>query len=322
MIRESRGWLAMKKTMVFGALKSQKGSSSFIIVCMAIIVILASALAADIGIAAVERYSLARNAEMTARTGMVLVAKEKGLSGEREENVRMARSYGVGRVGDLTELDVKVSDDGREISVAMERPFEFNFLKLAGYKGKPLKAEVTARLSGISSYKGIRPFAVESRNIALGKPCVLSDSPADNSGETGYTALNLGNGNFRPGILYGYWRTLKIGEGVYGLSRIPGEDTKEALDELTGKCSHKPQCTYDKYSEDCPRIMILPVVNKMDPTGKSAMEVAGFAGFFVEESAVRDGHVFIKGRFIRHIINSQTSDDAADFGLAGVKILR
>lgn len=300
----------------YRAVKTCKGSSNVFIVCMSLFLIILLALVTDIGYAAVARYKLANSAEKTARAGARAL-----VLGKRSAEVLM-KQYAVKETSGLTELDLKISDNSREITVYMKKPFEYLFLKVFGVESKQIKARVTAKLSGVMSFKGIRPFAVEKQQFIFGKQYTLVNYSTNDEYNVSFSPLSLGSGNYENNVIYGYIKTLNVGDVVYPLISEEKNITADYIKVLLNRCEHKPGCTYNNYSDKCSRIIVIPVVDKITFTEESAMKILGFTAFFLEDAGFDKGKLYIKGRFIKHAVKAKTSDSIEDYGLAGIKMIR
>lgn len=297
-------------------LEMDKGSTSVIIMCTTLFVILASAFITDVSYAAIERLKLTDKAERIAKAGAEILLKDK------QAAVVWMKKYATKEVGDLISLDIKISDNNRDISVYMKKPFSYLFLKHFGFENKQITANVSVRLSGVSSYKGVRPFAVQKQQIVYDKQYTLTNRPAGTDESIGIAALDFGYGNFKTSLLYGCSKTLDIGDGVYPLQGDFKKDLSDGLNYLISKCKHRPPCTFDNYSEDCTRIIIVPVVDRIGTADGEIMNILSFAAFFMESSKIENRQIFIRGRFIKHTVKSATSDHVEDYGLSGIKITR
>ncbi len=314
----------MKRSLFVNILKSSKGTTSVIFICSTIVVILLSALFTDIGYIAFERYKLAKSVDLIAKLGA------EAVFADREECINIIESNAVKRIKDLNKLDVKVSDNNREISLYAGKKLNYIFLKYFGVKEKQIESSVTAKISIVTSYKGIRPFAVEKDEINYGKQYYLSlDVNSQESSIVGedtkrIVPLSLGDEEFETSIIYGYRKSVNAGRILYAMT-AGFEKLNKSMVDVYNRCKHDPPCTYENHEDECPRIFILPVVDKADFSGKNGMTVLGFTAFFVEEVENEDksngGIMRFKGRFIRYTVNSSTSDGIADFGLLGVKLI-
>ena len=312
------GWRNGIKSLVsMRILGRTEGSTSIIFVCSTIIVIMLAAFITDIGYIAIERYKLSNDADFIARLGV------QALSKSREECVKTIESSAVDRIRNMNMLDIKISDTNREVSLYVGRKLDYIFLKYFGMSEKEIKAKVTAKLSVATSYKGIRPFGIEKSEIEYGKQYFLNYVDIGSSKKSANTnrliPLNLGKGNFKTNIVYGYGIDVKIGDSIYAL---PNADSISSIKEALSKCKHEPPCTYDSNVDNCPKKIVLPVIDKADLIGKKGMKVLGFTTFFVEDLITDDNSSFsLKGRFLRNTIYTDTSDAATDFGLLGIKLI-
>ena len=186
-----------------------------------------------------------------------------------------------------------------------------------------MKAGATVKVSGIKAIKGVRPFAVEEKQFVIGKRYVLVNRPADKGNmEASFVPLELEGDSYRTCIAYGYMKKLKAGDKVFAVVEDVGDTTVDELGKLAGKCTHIPACTPGSHAADCPRIIVVPVVERIDFSGLEVMNISGFAAFLTDGSAIEGGITRISGRFIRHIAGADTSDDVKDYGLSGYKIIR
>jgi len=300
-------------TKLCGLWNKNRGNTSIVILCTIIIIILLSAVITDIGYSAVMRYQLANGARMTALKGAELLAVDKT---KAEESIR---AFAVSKVRDLNRLEIKVSGSGKELTVSMGRSFDYIFLKHIGFKRKQICSRMTAKLSSISSYKGIRPFAVESRYLVMGKRCELTNKVENESKTIPFTAIKLGDDTYSTDIIYGYGKKVSIGDYYYTMEG-DNDTEKESLLHTLESCTHKPGCTYLEYNKSCPRLMVVPVVQSRDEEIKRVC-VIGFSTFFMESMESSNDSLRIKGRFIRQIVDSDTSDDISDFGLMGIRLV-
>ncbi len=296
-------------------IKSQKGSTSVIIVCVTMIIILASALLADIGYASVVHFKLKRNAESVAKEGAKLLvdSKERALSYMKSSSVK--KEY------DLNALDIRISNNNREVTVSMGKPFRYIFLSFLGYGSKQIKTSVTVKLSCVGSYKYTRPFAVEKHNIVFGKSIILSDRPELRLDTARFHVIDTGTGSLKTNIIYGNGKSFKAGEKVKLLKNYSISRMEEGLQSIVGKCSHQPSCTFDRYVNGCSRILVLPVIGGESDKSGNLFTISGFTAFFIEDYDIIGGFADIKGKFIKYTVKSNAYDGAEDYGLLGVRIV-
>ena len=303
------------KIQLYKAFNSTKGSTSIIIICTTVIVILLSALVSDVGYAALERYRLVKGAEEAAREGAVL------LLSNRHEAVKKARECMVKKVQGLNKLEVIISENSRDITVYGGKPIEYLFLRALGMKNKQIDVSTTARLSCVSSYKGVKPFAIQEQKLAFDREYYLTMGSSVEWESIGLVPLSIGEGNYRVSIIYGYRKLLNVGDGIYALSNADNLLTQNGISNLLSKCSHIPSCTHEAFVDACPRVMVIPVVDRLEHSGNKAMNVKGFAAFFLEGGGFKNKNFYIKGRFLKYTLKAGTSDAVKDFGLSGIKVI-
>ena len=212
----------------------------------------------------------------------------------------------------------------------MLKGYRLHFLRYIGFKDKQIESRVTAKLSNITSFKGIRPFAIERKELPFGEQCKLTNSSdAINKDNDDVQVLQIipldtQNESFKTSFVYGYRKKVHLSMSLYAVSGGSLNIDENSVDELINKCRHSPLCSYEKHAHGCPRIIILPVVEKEDLSIDGAMKVVGFTAFFVEGGNVAKGirdTITLEGRFIRYTVNASTSDGMPDFGLLGVKLI-
>ncbi|MDP4182989.1 MAG: hypothetical protein Q8942_18120 [Bacillota bacterium] len=290
-----------------------RGSSSLIIVCVTMIIILSSAVATDIIYGAISRYCLKMNAEYVATEGA------KALVKSRSEAVEYMRKLSVSKVNDLNSLEINVSENDRQINVIMGKPFKYIFLRLIGISATQLRTNIVLKISGISEYKGVRPLAIERNKITFGDKKILTDASEKFQNYIKTQFILSKSDSSDADILYGIREKLKVGDRVDFIKSYDSNKIKKSIDELTAKCKHKPVCSYLQYNENCSKIIIVPVVNRSNEDNE--WKIIGFAGFFIENCETVDGKIYITGRFLKFTVNGTIDDSALDFGLSGTSLI-
>jgi len=313
----------MKKRSILNKLKESKGSTSLVFVCSVVLIVILSALVTDIGYVAYERYSLSRNVDSIVMSGA------QTLADSREECIVSIKRKVSGRIKGVSEMDIRISDNNREITLLVKKNIGYIFLRYVGFKDKQIESRVTAKLSNVTSYTGISPVAVESAELSFGDKCKLTNSDIEKSKENDEPVLKIipidtQDESFKTSFIYGYRKKVHLGMNLNAVSGGSLNIDENSVDELINKCRHEPLCSYDNYTLGCPRIIILPVVEKEDSSLDGAMKVVGFTAFFVERGNVVKGlkdTITLEGRFIRYTVKASTSDGMPDFGLLGVKLV-
>mgnify|MGYP000005854720 CR=1 FL=1 len=300
-------------------LKNIRGSTSLVFICSAFIIILLSAILTDIGYMAFERYKMDRSLDNIAKKGA------KALLISKNECVKVIQEDVAKRIKNITKLDINVSENNREMSINLEREIDYIFLKYIGFSDKKIDSRVVAKISNVVSYKGIRPFALPKKELIYGKEYWLfldKESQYERDDILEIMPVDIGKGNFETGILFGFNKTVHTGDNLTVFTQIDFSNASKNIEELIKKCKRIPKCTYDNYDADCSRIIILPVVDKIEDSAEKSMKVLGFTSFFIEDTELENEDVLkIKGKFIKYTVKSNTSDGVSDFGLLGVKLM-
>jgi hypothetical protein len=291
--------------------KSCRGSTPIIIICTTLIVILIAAVLSDIGYAAIENYKINKNAEKTAVFGAIKLTQSKS---NIESEIR---SYAVKNTSELNDLDIKISDNLKDVTVSFQKPFRYLFLQIVGFEEKQIKAKCNARVSAISSFIGVKPFVIQKQKLPYGKEIVLSNKK-NGTDSIRIVPINLGESNYKANIIYGYRKTLYTGDGVYYSKKSKSEDLIDALSTILK--SNKGNNGLYGSSTNEKSLMIIPVVEKIELAEKKTMSIIGFAAFQVTAFRTEKSDFFISGRFRKRTVKGGTSDKAEDFGLTGIKI--
>jgi len=314
----------MKRRSILNALKQTKGSTSLVFVCSVVLIVVLSAIVTDIGYVAYDRYRLSKNVDSIVMSGA------QTLADSREKCIESIKRMVSGKIGSIKDMDISISDDNREITLYVKKDIGYIFLRYVGFKDKQIESRVTAKLSNVTSFKGIRPFAVEKKELPFGEQCkLINSSDTINKDDDDVQVIEIipidtQKESFRTSFIYGYRKKVHLGMSLYTVSGSLLDIDEDSVDELIDKCRHKPLCSYEKYTQGCPRIIILPVVEKEDSSGDGALKVVGFAAFFVERGNIIRGvkdTLTLEGRFIRYTVSASTSDGMPDFGLMGVKLV-
>jgi hypothetical protein len=293
---------------------SNRGSTSLIIICTTIVVILLSAVVTDIGFSAYSRIKLAENAKLVAQLGAEALAEN------RSDAVALMKKAAVKNMDDLNSLDIRLSDNDWCITVSMGKPIRYVFLKFIGIHGKQLSTTITAKLSNASSFKGVRPFVLEKQKLAFEKTVILTSRRKDGKGYIPFSAMNPGKDDMKTSVIYGYRNRLHVGNGIRAADKKWMAEIQEALSELLGKENKEPVNQEIHYTGGNNRILVLPVVDKLVLSTNESMKVAGFAVFYLQSWETVDGDIRLKGRFIRYSADAGTSDSVPYFGLTGVRM--
>ncbi len=221
------------------------------------------------------------------------------------------------------------------IRVTATRKVNFTFLRVIGLTGKDVAASATVRVGTYNGGRGLVPWGlVASDNkdflgnacfngFVNGVPtfkqdqmCTLKFGAGSSSGGD-FGALALGGSgasNYRKNIAQGSTDSFKVGQqvnsetgnmngptgqGITDRFNLPlppycqTNDRNQILKTVNGKTSIVPGC------ETHPRIIIIPVVDKIDNPNKST--ILGFAFMFLHGPTGSGGHTGVNTEFVNFV---------------------
>lgn len=298
-------------------LKSQKGSTSSIIIVSALLIMIIAASIADVGYAVYQQFALVSVTKQAAIKGAEALLQDKNAA---EQAIKLNITK---KVKDLTKLNMAIPDNCREITVSVRKPFEYFFVKYLGAYKNEITSKITVRLTGVMGITNVRPFGVSKKDFVFGKSYTLTNSTKNTSGNAlKIVSLQLGADKFINTVILGYTDKLNVNDTVNeysGMTEKVSASVKKEIDAMIGDCNHNPACTFEKYENNCSRIIILPVLSDSDKNGQ--YKISGFTAFFIEKSAAEGDCFYITGRFIKHAVKADMSDGVQNFGLAAIRVI-
>lgn len=295
-------------------LRNERGSTT-VITALAMTAILGfSALVIDIGLIFIERTKLSNAIDAAALAG----AQE--LPSNPEKAIQVAKQY-TNKNGILSDqIQISVEQDNTLLRVTGLKKVNHVFAKVLGINETQVNVTSAVKVGPVTAvYDGIRPFVVEEQNFQYGQRVVLKEGAQDGSiGNYGAVALGgTGSTIFLNNVKYGFKGKLEVGQLI---DTEPGNMSGATVDGINFITSFD-NCTFDNYTKDSLRLWTIPVVKTLTVEGRDAVEIVGFAQFFVEDALVKSGKTEITGRFIKFVANGDISDSQTNFGLLGVKLV-
>ena len=224
------------------------------------------------------------------------------------------------------------------IKVTISRQVNFRFLKFLGMSGATPSASATVRVGRYSGGTGIVPWGLVASNnnnstllqnacftgMVNGLPtfkqnqsCILKYGAGSNAGgDFGALALDsTGGSTYRANIANGSHSPFKVGDKVEAQTGNMQGPTNQAIDDrflrsapsgcagnarndvlknnTDGSVSIKPGC------ENSPRIVLIPVVDKINNPEKST--ILGFAFMYVTAKLTNGGQSQVTGEFVQFV---------------------
>jgi Flp pilus assembly protein TadG len=313
----------MKKTEdVIKYIKNKKGNSAIIFLIFSTLLIGMMAFITDAGMMYLEKSRL-----QNAVDAIALAAMQDYSKGEA---VMIAQANHIAELNNVKSEDLVInfSNNGKQITVSTSKNVQMYFARIFNITDAAVQAKASAKIGTIVAADGIRPFAVEQQNFEFGKTYTLKKGAGEAyTGNYGALALGeTGATNYRNNLQYGYTGELEIGDLVKigeDLETEPGNmsgPTYEGVKYLIDKDTHTSH-DLTKLEKDCPRLIVIPVVDSFNVEGRSTVKIMGFANFFLEDTIYEGGMTSVTGKFIETLGQGEIDDTATGYGMLGVKLV-
>jgi len=236
----------------------------------------------------------------------------------------IARASSVTQANGLAagEVQVVVDAASQAVTVSARREVSLGLARALGRTRADVGVSATAQGQTISALRGVVPLGVVWRHFTFGQ--VYDLKVGGGSGDEGwYGAVDLGlkgggAADYRDHLRHGWDGLLRTGDNVPIKSGNMSGPTEEAIRERLNGCAHLPGCTFRAFVAGCPRFLLVPVVT---PPHNGAVEVIGFAGFFVEGLPGSGNESFIRGRFVEFVAQGE-SGIGPSFGARKFSLVR
>ncbi|HNW58573.1 MAG TPA: pilus assembly protein TadG-related protein [bacterium] len=261
--------------------------------------LLFAAMVTDLG------YVLTARNQLQSAVDCAALAGAAGLMTSSDRATAMAIRYA--SKNDCIQQPVAISNENvtfptaNRVQVSASRTLQLFFLPLIGLNNRVIRATATAELGYVTSTSGLAPWAVPKEAWTPGDRVVIK---AGQLGEVGtnpsffypvdFPAVNRGDpisgaSAYEENIRTGCDETVDIGDILQVEPGIMQGATRQGVDYLID-CDH---CAYwdgerlagsNFTSFSSPRVVKVPLYDPTKPpdSGRNAIEVIGFAAFFVE----------------------------------------
>ncbi len=302
--------------------EGEKGSVIIIVAAAMVLLLGIAALVIDVGILYYSKVRLSNAADAAALAGVQELPKDPAKARETAQAYAVNNGVAIGRV------EADVLPDGRSIRVDTSRVVPLGFARILGFSSTTVTAGAKASVGATRGLWGAAPFGVVEDSFEYGQVYTMKYSPS-NSDETGpgnFGALALGGtgaSNYLNNIMYGYQGRLEVGDEIPTiLETEPGNMAGPTIAGVTFRieeCKHEPKCTYDHFVKGCPRLLLVPVIDSLDVSGRSGVVLTGFAAFFVDEAVGVGKNCTVTGRFVRWAADGDLGN-INDYGVVSYRL--
>lgn len=300
-------------------LKGEKG---------AVTVLMAAAMVALVGIMALVTdagFLFLNRTKMSNALDCAVLAGVQELPEGPDKAIQTALSYAQNNGLASDEVIFDLNLENYVLTGQATRNVDLFFARVLGFSDADVFAQSKARITTISEVEGIAPFGVLAQNYTYGEEIILKSGPTDNLFPGWFNALSLGNTGgdaYRKNIANGYSGAVKIGQFIPFENGNMSGPTKQGIKDLTSRCNHIPQCTFHSYNDNCPRIIIVPLL-KIEGTTPVGGEVLGFGAFFVDSYVGTGNENEVKGSFIRYVVPGKADETLnTDYGVYSAQLCR
>ncbi len=116
--------------------------------------------------------------------------------------------------------------------------------------------------------------------------------------------------------MYGYDVELNVGDFVF---TEPG-NMAGMVNSLSYYINSIDE-SFEDFARDSDRVWTIPVFETMEVNGRTAIQIVGFAQFFVESAFKVRGKAEIHGRFIEYVTNGDIDPTLESTGVYGMKLV-
>ncbi len=290
---------------VHGA-RRQQGTILVIVALLMFGLVVATGMAADAGAMYYQRTRMQVAADAAALAGA------RGLAHDPSRAISLAEQYAADNGYQLSSADVTFPASST-IHVTVHGPAPLWLGRLLGIATPDIAASANGELQTVSESGGIRPFGVPDQTFEQGREYLLKlTTQSEVCGNFQALAVDgPGAAAYRQDILDGASRAVTTGQD---LATEPGNivgPTDSAINQLVGG-DQTPFAQAVAEPASTPRVMTVALLNPQqwaNVHGRSAIEVTGFARFYVIDA--ENGAV--DARFIDRVEGSTVAGTTAQY---------
>lgn len=316
-------------------LKEEKGAVLVLVAAAVTAMVGFSALVVDVGNLYLNKTQLSNAAD----AAVLAAAQELPKNAANAQVIAKDYTARNGKDNDVT--TTTISSDSKTIEVNINRKVQLFFAPILGFDNSTVSASATAQVSIAASVPWIVPFVLPKTQFFDydHQFTMRMFDPNNPYGQYEFDYMNVGiqNTNFQDYInylKYGYQKTFKIGDNMQYLG--PSSGGKESVEAFYDRTLRDSNTDYTKAKIGDPRVMLIPLVDKMLPRNTSSgtpMKIIGFVGFFLETvhkgTIQRDGNFgvtfFARGRFLKDLnvgTGDSTSNPIYDYGVRTIRLIQ
>jgi Flp pilus assembly protein TadG len=296
---------------------------------MIVALMLSAAIVIDVGQMYMVKARLQTAADAAAMAGAQSLIENNQNAGLATDESRQYVSRNLNPPYDYTPT-VNPGNSQSTFTATVSQQVGFYFMPVVGIHGQRLTASATAVAQVVAALNGIVPFGVEQQQLIFKEPYILKYGAGPHETEYqrhggNFGALALGgNGanRYRDNIKYGYQGLIRIGDLVTTEPGNMAGPTDQGVSYRKTLCT-KGCSALTQIEANCPRVVIVPVIDALPSGGRGQATVLGFAAFFLEDTvdSASKGQKDVIGRFLRWT-GDGPGGQGNDFGVVTATLIR
>lgn len=312
----------------------ERGAATIIVAIALSFLLVFCAFAVDFGVAYANTAKTQNAADAAALASGKALPVQVGDSSAISQAKNVAISYANKNGGfTITAENVELGNiiNGRFTSVRVSIPTQSDmyFGKIIGAAPFQFTRSAKVQIAPASQAGNLNPLGVEKTQlenaIASGNTNHIYLKYGGGDGTTGsYGAIDLdgvmggGANDFDSWLFFGYNGIIKVNDGLLPVEKgnMAGP-TKDAIAQKYNACTHFQNdggCTAEHYDADCPRVLRVLVIEKVN---KSYIRVVGFAAFVIEGYYEDE----VLGSYVPIVVSGSVDyTNAPDYGVYNISL--
>ncbi|MEH7381310.1 pilus assembly protein TadG-related protein [Bacillus sp. JJ1533] len=297
--------------------KKEDGATIVLIAIMMSVFLGLLALVADVGNLYLEKAKIQKVADAAALAG----------AGELPLNQTQAQMMATKTIElnkeNPSDFSIFIQNNSTTIEVIANKEVQLFFARTLGFENPVIRADASVDLMPVTSGVGAVPLGVEySNSLQFGSEVKLKVADAT-YGNFGALALTgPGAKNYETDLENGYGFEIKVGDVLNTETGAMAGKTYTAVTKRIQAC---PNQTYLDYSDDCKRLILVPVFKPIlidNAKQVKQVEVVGFATFFIKNVTSTSSNAEVIGTFIQTTYPGSISSTQKSYGTYGYKLTK
>ncbi|MFD1707622.1 pilus assembly protein TadG-related protein [Siminovitchia sediminis] len=221
-------------------------------------------------------------------------------------------------------LQQSIVENGKTLSVQLEKEVPLFFASLFGVKSIPVAASAKAGIAPIASAEGAVPLGIDDRvPLVYGEKYQLKVDAGDSvSGNFGVLALaGPGAKSYSETLKYGFDEELAVGDIVKTETGNIAGPTSEGVNLRIRQC---PAVDIENIDRDCSRVMLVLVYQPYEKSTNQlkSVKITGFAYFYITDPMGKNDSS-IQGIFIKKTGRGTADpENTLDRGAFAVRLMK